>query len=128
MPANFSSFCDFGVTLSNFPLIPNAFYLVSEEVKIIIISLCVCTCSVTTVMSALCDPKDCSPSSPSVHGILQVRILECVAYPPLGDLLGPGIEPTSPESFALQVDSLPTEPPGKSTASLCSLPNVFVLP
>ena len=30
---------------------------------------------------------------------------------PLGDLLNPGIEPRSP---ALQADSLPAEPPGKS--------------
>ena len=27
----------------------------------------------------LCDPMDCSPSSSSVHGILQARILEWVA-------------------------------------------------
>ena len=27
----------------------------------------------------LCDPMDYSPSSSSVHGILQARILECVA-------------------------------------------------
>ena len=27
----------------------------------------------------LCDPKDCSPPSSSVHGILQARILEWVA-------------------------------------------------
>ena len=26
-----------------------------------------------------CDPIDCSPSGSSVHGILQARILECVA-------------------------------------------------
>ena len=29
----------------------------------------------------------------SVHGILQARILEWVAIPPLGDLPDPGIEP-----------------------------------
>ena len=28
-----------------------------------------------------CDPMDCSPPGPSVHGILQARILECVAVP-----------------------------------------------
>ena len=33
--------------------------------------------------------------------------------PPLGDLPDPGIEPTSPTSPALQVDSLTAEPPGK---------------
>ena len=42
-----------------------------------------------------------------VHGILQARILECVA---LSLLPNPGIEPRSP---ALQVDSLPAEPQGK---------------
>ena len=39
-----------------------------------------------------------------VHGTLQARILECVAFPK------PGIEPRSP---ALQADSLPAEPQGK---------------
>ena len=29
----------------------------------------------------LCDPRDCSPPSSSVHGILQARILEWVALP-----------------------------------------------
>ena len=29
----------------------------------------------------LCDPMDCSPSSSSVHGILQARLLEWVAIP-----------------------------------------------
>ena len=29
----------------------------------------------------LCDPMDCSPPGPSVHGILQARILEWVAVP-----------------------------------------------
>ena len=46
----------------------------------------------------------------AVHGILQARILEWVAYPSPVDLPDPGIEPESP---ALQVDSLPTELSGK---------------
>ena len=29
----------------------------------------------------LCDPLDCSPPGSSIHGILQARILECVAFP-----------------------------------------------
>ena len=37
-------------------------------------------CSVTSVMS-LCGPVDCSPPGSSVHGTLQVRILEWVAMP-----------------------------------------------
>ena len=45
-------------------------------------------------------------------GILQARILEWVAMSsPPGDIPNPGIEPRSP---VLQVDSIPSEPPGKS--------------
>ena len=36
-----------------------------------------------------------------------------LSFPPPGDLPDPGIEPVSPVSPALQVDSLPTEPSGK---------------
>ena len=43
----------------------------------------------------LCNPIDCSPPVSSVHGILQARILEWIACPPLGDLPNPGIEPVS---------------------------------
>ena len=43
-------------------------------------------------------------------------------FPFSGDLLDPGIEPTYP---ALQVDSLPTEPPGKSQGSLVANLNAF---
>ena len=66
---------------------------------------------VTHLCPALCDPMDCM-----VYGILQARILEWVAFPfsrgssQPGDLLNPGIEPSSP---ILQVDSLPAEPQGK---------------
>ena len=55
----------------------------------------------------------------SVLGILQARILEWVAspfsFPSPGDLLHPGTEPVSP---TLQVDSLPSEPPGKPQTTL----------
>ena len=54
---------------------------------------------------------DCSLSSSSVHGILQVRIVEWVAIPfSRGDLANPGFKPGS---LALQADSLLSEPPGK---------------
>ena len=54
------------------------------------ISVCVCVCVyawkkvkllVTQSCLTLCDPKNCSPSGPSVHGILQARILAWVASP-----------------------------------------------
>ena len=56
----------------------------------------------------------------SVHGILQARILEWIAFPSPGDLPDPGIEPGSP---TFQADALTSEPPGKP----CSCP-VFQAP
>ena len=58
----------------------------------------------------LCNPMDCSLPGSSVHGILQARILGWVVLPFSRDLPNPGIKP---KSLALQVDSLPSEPPGK---------------
>ena len=59
----------------------------------------------------LCNPTDCSSPGSSVHGEFSSQEdwsrLQC---PPPGDLLNPGMEPRSP---ALQVNSLPSEPPGK---------------
>ena len=46
----------------------------------------------------LCEPRDCSPSGSSVHGILQARILEWVAIPSPGDLPNPRIKPVPPAS------------------------------
>ena len=55
----------------------------------------------------------------TVHGILQARILEWGAFPFSRGLPNPGLEPSSP---ALQVDSLPAEPPGKpKNTGVCSL-------
>ena len=39
---------------------------------------------------------DCSPPGSSVHGLLQARILEWVAFPSPGDLLDPGVKSGSP--------------------------------
>jgi len=64
------------------------------------------------------EPRDCT-----VHGILQARILEWVAFPSPGELPNPEIEP---RSLALQVGSLPAEPQGKPVSLIkktgqCSL-------
>ena len=50
-----------------------------------------------------CEPMDCSPPGFSVHGILQARIVEWIAFPSPEELPNPGIEPWFP---ALQADSL----------------------
>ena len=60
---------------------------------------CVCAQSLQ-LCPTLCDPIDCSPPGSSVHGILQVRILERV---PPGDLPNSGLEPGV---STLQADSL----------------------
>ena len=61
-----------------------------------------------------------------LHGILQARILEWVAFPSPGDLPNPGIKPRSP---ALRADSLPAEPQGKpkntGVGSLSLLQRIF---
>ena len=62
-----------------------------------------------------------------VHGILQARILECVAFPFSRDHHNPGLEPRSP---GLQVDALPAEPQGKTqntkVGSLSLLQGIFL--
>ena len=65
--------------------------------------MCVCVCV------CVC-PMNGSSLASSVHGILQSRILEWVAIYFSRGSSNPGIKPRSP---VLQVDSLPTEPPGK---------------
>ena len=55
----------------------------------------------------LFDPMDRSLAGASIHRILQARILEWVALSFSGDLPDLGIEPASPVTTALQVDSLP---------------------
>ena len=84
-----------------------------------------CVCSVTQPCPTLCDPKDCSPPGSSVHGILQARTLECVAMP-LSIFPTQGLNPDPP---ALQVDSLPAEPPGQpmntGVGSLSPLQGIF---
>ena len=71
-------------------------------------------------------PTLCNLMDYTVHGILQARILEWVAFPFSRDLPNPGIKP---RSLALQVDSLPAEPQGKSknsgVGSLAFLQQIF---
>ena len=48
---------------------------------------------VAQMCPTLCDPMDCKPPGFSVHGILQARILDWVAFPFPWSLPDPGIEP-----------------------------------
>ena len=56
---------------------------------------CMCAKSLQLCLT-LCDPMDCGLPGSSAHGILQARILECVAMPPPGNLPNPGIQLESP--------------------------------
>ena len=77
------------------------------------------------------NPWTVARQTPLSIGILQVRILECVACPPPGDLPNPGIEPGSP---AFQANSLPAKPPWRPKSQmtrdlsilLISLKNTFL--
>ena len=60
-------------------------------------------------VAQLC-PTLCDPTGYTVHGILQARTLEWVAFPSPEDLPNPGIKPRSP---TFQADSLPAKPQGK---------------
>ena len=76
---------------------------------------------VSQLCLTLYDPMDCT-----VHGTLQARILEWVAFPFSKGSSQPRMEPRSP---ALQVDSLPAEPQGKpkntGESSLSLLQGIF---
>ena len=64
------------------------------------LEVCMCVLSHLSC-DQLCDSMDCSPPGSSVHGILQVRILEWVAMPFSRDLPNPGIKPVTLMSPAL---------------------------
>ena len=59
----------------------------------------------------LCNPMDCNPQGPLSTRFPRQEYCSGLPSPPPGDLPDPGIEPAS--SSALQVEPLPTEPPGK---------------
>ena len=83
------------------------------ELPILLVSQSVS--SVAQSCPTLCDPMDRSLPGTSVHGDSPGKDTGLIAIRSLRDLPHPGIEPRSP---ALQVESLPTELPGKLLYSL----------
>ena len=71
---------------------------------------CAVLCLVTQSCLTLCDPMESSPPDSYLHGILQARILEWVGMPFSRGSSQSGTESRAP---ILQMDSLPSEPPGK---------------
>ena len=80
-------------------------------------SVCVCVCESLSGVQ-LCDPMDCGLPGCSVHGILQARILDWVAFSFSGDLPDPGVE-----GLLSCVGSrfFTAEPPRKSIITTASL-------
>ena len=72
----------------------------------------------------LCDPIDGSSPGSAVHGILQVGILEWVAMP---YFRGSSQPRNQTWVSCIQVDSLPSEAPGKPMFKIimCFCPNMF---
>ena len=70
-------------------------------------TLSMCSCLIAQSCLTLCEPMDYSQASSSVCGIFQARKLEGLSFPPPGDLTDWGLEPGSPSSPDLWVDSLP---------------------
>ena len=67
---------------------------------------------VTQSCLTLCDPMDSvACQAPQSMGFSRQEYWSGLLFPSSGDLSNPGIKPGSP---ALQADSLPSEPPGKS--------------
>ena len=71
---------------------------------------CMYACSIAQLCLTLCNPMDCSLPDSSTHGILKTTILEWVTIPFSRVSSQPGDGTGSP---TVQVDSLPSEPPGK---------------
>ena len=63
----------------------------------------------------LCDPMDCTHQAPLSMGFPRQEYWSELLFPSPEDLPNPGIEPVSLVYPALQVDSLPTVPSGKSS-------------
>ena len=73
----------------------------------------VCSCDQLFVT-----PWTIAPQAPLSMGFSRQEYWSGLPFPPPGDLPSPGTEPGSPVSPALQVDSLPLEPLGKSLLSV----------
>ena len=67
----------------------------------------------------LCGSLDCSPPGPSVHGMLQARMLQWVLCPPPEDLPHPETEPVSLTALALAGGFFTTSATWEALLRLC---------
>ena len=106
----------------------NISYISSEslaKIRIFVSSLCWCVLSHVRLFGA---PWTVAHQAPLSMGFPRQVYWSALPFPPPGDLPNPGTEPASP---ALQADSLPAEPPGKSLCRVhffpCNLKYCLVL-
>ena len=79
-------------------------------------------CAVLSRFSHVClfaTPGTVARQAPPSMGVSRQEYWSGLPCPSPGELPDPGIEPASLVSLALQIDSLPTEPPGKSKLRQC---------
>ena len=67
---------------------------------------------VAQVCPTLCDPVGCSPAGSFIHGLPRQEYWSGLPFPAPEDLPDPGVKPGPPP---FQADSLPCEPPAKSS-------------
>ena len=75
-----------------------------------IMCVCVCVCESLSCVRLFAIPWTIAHQDPLSMGFSRQEYWSGLPFPSPRDLLDPGMEPGSP---ALQVDSLPSEPPGK---------------
>ena len=88
--------------------------------------VCVCACSVISVMSNFCNLMDGSPPGSSVHGILQASILGLVSMPSSRYPPNPGMEPTVPTSPVLAGGLFTTGASWEGLRSICVAENGII--
>ena len=85
-------------------------------------------CSVTQSCPTLCNPMDCSLPGSSVHGILQVRILEWVDISCSRIFLTQGCKPVPPALASGCFITVPPGKPGNPPWNIHTLPSDGALP
>ena len=91
--------------------------------------MCVCVCSVAQLCLTLCNPQTTDPQTVVHQGPLSMEFSRQeywsgLSFPSPGNLPNPGIEPRSP---ALQAETLPSEPPGKSYQRALIISLIYVI-
>ena len=80
-----------------------------------------CRCLALSRVQLFATPQTVAHHGPLSMGFLSQEHWSGLPFPAPGDLPDPGIEPKSPASPSLQVDSLPTEPLGKPYTDTCKV-------